>query len=229
MADIGSALSRLTPNISGGTLGMTILLVIVFLVFLAVMGGIAWWLYLRKSYKYKIIIAEKVGGMTTIVGKDTAREKKLNNQGDTVFYLRKLKKTIPKGTIQISPRQYLYRVREDGEWINTDLGDLDQDSKRIGVHFLDKEVRFARTQLARGLKEEFDKYDLLNKLLPGVMYTILILVTGIMIWLLFREWTQLAGIINGAVDTAAKLMEQNQQVLNSMENVCSGGSGMIRR
>jgi len=48
-----------------------------------------------------------------------------------------------------------------------------------------------------------------------------------MVWLLFQEWTELAQATSGAVDTAAVVLDRIDQILSSMDNICSGGSGIV--
>ena len=54
-------------------------------------------------------------------------------------------------------RIYWYVIREDGEWIKFELEDIDQKMRKAGVHYLDKEMRYARTALEEALKERYDK------------------------------------------------------------------------
>ncbi len=201
--------------------------ILFFLLFLAG-GGVVGFIYLyRRKFNKKIVIFEKINGVFQPTRSDRASEVKLSTSGDTIFYLKKHKKYIPNPSIQTGIRTYWFFIREDDEWINFGLEDLDLLSKKVGARFLDKEMRFARTQIQKGLKERYDKpsfWQQYGLLLFSIAYIVII---GIMTWLLFDKWIELAGTTNAGVETAAKVMEKIDQTMGSLANLCSG-SGLKR-
>lgn len=196
------------------------------LIIISIMGVSAFMFMRWMKYNKKIIIFEKIGNNFEPTRKDKASEVKFSTGGDTIFYLLKHKKYIPNPSIQTGRRTYWYFIREDGEWINFGMEDLDHKSRKLGARFLDKEMRYARTQIQKGLKERYDKpgfWQQYGLLIFSLGYIAMI---GVMTWLLFDKWLDLASATNAGVETAGVVMEKINQILGSMDNVCSGGSGI---
>ena len=199
---------------------------LLFFVIVLVIIGVGAYLFIRKlKFNKKIIIFEKIGNHFEPTKTDRAMEVKFSTGGDTIFYLQKHKKYMPSPELQTGRRVYWYWIREDGEWINFCPGDFDEDAKRLHAHFLDKEVRFARTQIQKGLKERYDKPGFWKQYGILVFSIGFIAMIGIMTWLLFDKWIELAATTNAGVESAGLVMKQAGEVLSAISNVCSGGSG----
>ncbi len=184
------------------------------------------WLFIRtRKFNKTIFIYEKIDGKFRKTGKDKAMEVAFSTAGDTVFYLKRRKKYIPNPSLQSGSREYWYFIRRDGEWINFELGDLDEQARKAGAHFLDKEVRFARTQIVKGLKERYDKPGFWKQYGLLVFSIAFIVVIGVMTFLLFDKWVDLARTTVAAVDTAGEVMDKVSKVMGSLDNICAG-SGM---
>ena len=182
---------------------------------------------LNKKYNKIITIFEKVGGEFVPIGKDRGMEVRYSNAGDTITYLRKRKRYIPNPQIQTGKRQYWFYVRSDDELINFGLSDLNEEGEKAGAFFLDKEMRYSRTQIQKGLKDRYESPSIWAKYGIYIISFSYVALIGVMVWLLFDKWVDLAQATAGAVDTAAVVLDRVDQILGSMDNVCSGGSGLV--
>ena len=180
---------------------------------------------LNRKYNKKIIIFEKIGKSFVPSRKDKAMEVKFSTAGDSITYLRKHKKYLPTPSIQTGNREYWYFIREDGEWINFGLEDLDEASREVGARFLDKEMRYARTSIQKGLKDRYEQQSAWQKYGIYILSFGYVALIGVMVWLLFDKWVDLAQTTKGAVDTAGIVLENVDRILSNMDNICSGGSG----
>jgi len=200
---------------------------VIIIVLIAIVFGIGIFFFIRsKKFDKKIIIFEDINGRFEPTKNDRATEVKLSTGGDTIFYLLKHKKYIPTPSLQTGRKIYWYFIRQDGEWINFGLEDLNESSRSIGAKFLDKEMRYARTQIQRGLKERYDKpgfWQQYGMIIFNITYMVLL---GVMIWLLFDKWLDLASVTNKGVETAGIVMEKVDSILGGLDNICSGGSGI---
>lgn len=202
--------------------------ILIFIIFLVVVGVTTFILVYFKKFNKKIVLFEKINGIFQPVGKDRAMEVKLSTSGDTILYLAKAKKYLPNPSIQTGIRTYWYFVREDDEWINFGLDDLDLTSKRMGAKMLQKEARFARTQIQKGLKERYDKPGFWEKYGLLVMSLGYIVIIGVMTWLIMDKWIEVVGNIAGIVENLDKVIEKADSILGKLDNLNSGGSGLIR-
>lgn len=199
--------------------------VILAIVFLVIIGLVSFFVVKRLKFNKKIIVFEKIAGRWEPTKNDRAMEVKLSTGGDTIFYLSKSKKYLPNPSKQMGRRVYWYFIRQDGEWINFELGDLDEASRSVGAKFLDKEMRFARTQIQRGLKERYDAPGFWKQYGLLIMSIAYIAIIGVMAWLLFDKFLDVSQNINAGIAAVPTVLDKLNQVLGAMENVCSGGAG----
>ncbi len=214
------------PEISGGfILG----LVLWFFIILFVSGvGVFFviWYYRNKKFFIKINIFEKVNGMWTATRKDRAMETRLSNDGTVIHYWRKHKAFRPMPTLQSGINTYYYFIREDGHFINFTLGDLDEQMRELGAKFHEKDIRYQNVGLRKSLKDRYDKPTFMQRYGGVITYTILIVVTMIMIIMLFDKFLELTSKVEAILNTAPEILDKYNELLATMNNVC-GGSGIV--
>jgi hypothetical protein len=151
----------------------------------------------------------------------------LENTGDSIFYLAKAKKYLPTPQIQTGRNTFWYAVRQDGEWINIGIEDIDLRMKEAKVFFLDKEMRYARVALQRNLKERYQKTSFWEKYGGMIAYIVLIVITGVMMWLLFDKYLSIGGTLDSAMKTSKEVLVETKNILSNLDNIQSGGSGLV--
>ena len=88
-------------------------------------------------------------------------------------------------------------------------------------------MRYARTQIQKGLKDRYDKpgfWQQYGLLLFSIGYIVII---GVMTWLLFDKWIDLASVTNAGVEASGKVMEKADGIILKLSNICTGGSGIV--
>lgn len=195
---------------------------IVFVLFVVLVGILAYFLVMWLKFNKKIVLFKKVGGQPRKIGRDKARVMKMGRGGDTIFYLRKHKKYLPTPQIETGAGEYWYWVREDGVWINIGMEDVDEKQRQVNAHFLDKEMRYARVALERNLRERYETRGFWEKYGGLVAYAGLIAITGIMAWLLFDKFLDISGQVATNLQVSNAVMEKAEQVLVSLDNICTG-------
>lgn len=211
-------------NFSGFATAVTWLIFIV--IFIGIFGTAAYFFMRHKKFDRKIVIFEKVGQQYLPVGKDRGFISKFGQGGDTILFLQKRKKYLPTPSLQTGAKTYWYAIREDGEWINISMGDIDWQMKKAGAKFMDKEVRYARTQIQKGLKERYEQDSFWKQHGVIIVSVGFVVIMGVMTWLLFDKWIDLANTTNSGVKSAGDVMDRAKVILNSLDNICSGGSGL---
>jgi len=222
-------LSGIVPSLKGFGIGTVdiIAYIIIGFILVAVMTVAIIWFLLNRKYNKIITIFEKVGGEFVPVGKDRGMEVRYSSAGDSITYLRRRKRYIPNPQIQTGRRQYWFYVREDDELINFGLQDLNDEGTRVGAKFLDKEMRYSRTQIQKGLKDRYESPSIWAKYGIYIISFSYIALIGVMVWLLFDKWVDLAQATAGSVETASVVLDRIDQILSSMDNICVGGSGAV--
>lgn len=213
-------------NFSFSGMSNMIAIFLILLVIAIVVGILLYVFLIYRRFKYKVIVFEKVGGIWEPTRKDKGMEMAHGDGGDTVFFIRKHKKVLPRPTIQTGRNTFWYVIREDGEWINIGMGDIDMQMKKAGVQYTDKEMRFARTSLERTLKERYEKLDLWAKYGTVMISLGFIVVTGIMVFLALDKFMDVVSSLGGVaesvstmIDAATAIVDQARELLIAIDNV----------
>ena len=227
MVDVIETAKGFVPQVSLSTgVGVITWVIIAFILLIGI--GVGVFLLVRRwQFKYKIVIFEKIGGRFEPTTRDRAMDFKLGRSGDRIFYMKKLRQYLPTPTLQVGRRTYWLFKRKDGELINFELEDLDEKSKRMGARFLDKEIRYARTQIFKGLDRRYEKYGFMEKyglLMIGIGYFAII---GVMLWLCLDKFLDILSSLDGIVTRITDLENTLNIKLSAIDNICIGGSGTI--
>jgi len=216
------------PDVSlEGGMVVTVITWFVIIIVAGILVAIGSYLLVRRmKFNKKIVLFQKIGGRYDLVGTDQAMTVKFGEAGDSILYTRKSKKYLPTPSIQTGKNTFWFAIREDLEWINIGLGDIDEQMREVKAHFLDKEMRYARVALQRNLKERYQKPSFWSVYGGIIAYATLILVTGIMAWLLFDKFIEISAEVGKAIEAAKEVLEATQKVLVSLDSV-KGGSGLV--
>ncbi len=218
------------PEVNKASVGKFAYMSIISILVLIVIAGLfalwAWWYISKRRFKYKIIIFAKIDGKYKNIGSDRAMERRVGHGGDTVFYIKKLKKIVPTPTIQTGANTYWMAKREDNELINIGMEDIDLIFKEAKVHYLTPETRYARASLQKLNKDRYDKETFWQKYGRDAMTIVFIVVISIMLLLIASKMMEIVGSVDGAMKSAGEIIEKANQVLGTLDNVCSD-SGIV--
>jgi len=210
------------PNINTGSIVGVVTYILVGLVILILLGVVAYVIILRLKFNRKIVIFEKINGKFEPARKDRAMFVRFGIGGDQIFFIKKLKKYVPIPELQTGRNTYWFFLRQDGELINFAPGDFDEQSKRMGAHFLDKEMRYARVSLQGHWKERYDKPKFWEKYGSLIINVIAILIIMVFLFLILDKFLSSLGTIESLMETQQTVLETNNRVLGALDNICSG-------
>lgn len=208
----------------GGTVGLITIIIIVFII-LAAAGVFVWILVRNLQFNKRIMIFETRNGMTEWLGQDRAREVVYNMSGDSVFFLKKRKKYLPRGEVKVGKNRYIYTIRSDGEWVNSSLEDLDAKLRTIGVKPIHPDMRAFKAGMEEVMKKRYEKKSLMKEWLPVVVPIILFIICGLVLYFVADRLVTFLNKLPEVLDAAAKVQDKSSQILASMNNIC-GSSGI---
>jgi len=197
-----------------------------FLILAGISVFLVYYILVISKYNKKIVVFGKVGNRVELLSEDKAMEMRLGRTGDTIFHLRKHKKYLPRPKIQVARKVYWFFIRDDGEWINIGIGDIDKQMKEAGVTYVDEDMRYARASLQKFMKESYDKPSFLEKYGGLIAYSGLIFITAIGFWLVIDKMMDIVTQVGNQITLANDLATTQREILNALDNVCSGGPGL---
>lgn len=187
-------------------------------VVVAVIFGIYWLINYLKWNK-KVVLFRKVSNRIIPVATDKAMFERVGQSGDYWLKTQKLKKTLPRPKIEMGVNTYWFFEREDGEWINFELADIDAQMKKAGAYYVDEDMRLQRLGIQKNLKDRLIKETFWQKYGTTIMLIIFVLIVTICLVVLFQK---MQGNWASATETA-KAIEHMAQSVDNMAQRIGGG------
>lgn len=194
-----------------GTLGTILIWIFVFILICGLLAGFIIWYYNRRLYSQNIWIFGKIGGVPMLKYIDKGRLIAFGMAGDKLLNLKKSKKFLPPPTIQMGKAIYWYYEREDGEFINFSLKDLDEVFKKAGAYYVDSDMRLARLGIEKNLRERMERKGFFEKYGSTIAGAIFVIMVTVALVVLFSKLKDVAGSIDalaGSVSSMANAIEQ---------------------
>jgi len=228
-------------NLGGSmsSMGSTLLVVAIAVVILALVGGLIYWRTVKKAYWISIQVSRLIGGKPQLVAIYSAREVPFGMAGDKLWRVAssgmwKIKtiKWLPCGKLQSAPRMWKYWIREDGEWINYQDDNIDEISKKMGVRFVQEDMRLQRLATERLLEQRLMNKTFWEKYGTIIMTIIVFLVVAVCMVIQFYQFSKLldkfAQVEQLQFETAKILYKTfGENYINSAINGTGGTQGLI--
>lgn len=186
-----------------GLFGNLFLWLFIVIVICAIGGFFFYLWYSKKLYSQKIRVFGMVGNSPQEKNTDFAKIIRVGHAGDKLFFLKKAKRHIPYPTIQSGVNTWFFWEREDNELINFRFDNLDMLQKKMGIKFVDTDMRMQRLGIEKLLslrhqdKSFWEKYG--HEITQGIFY---VLVTILLI-VLFVQWRKTGSTLEAIASNVA--------------------------
>ncbi len=216
-------------NLGIGTIGTFLLWFFLAFIVVAVIGVVIYFVLMKKTYRHKITVRGLVGNQPMIKWRDRAKEVAIGRAGDKLFYLRKKKRYIPPPVIQDGINEWLYWERSDSELINIGIEDVDEKQKKLGVRFIDTDMRMQRLGIEKNLQFRFQKQNFWEKYGTMVISAIFYVLLTILLIIIFSQWIKTTQMMGGITNRQADLWEEisRGKEVSPYVPTESEGSGLI--
>ena len=182
-----------------GAVGKVLLLIFIVVLILGGIGALVWIWLERRKYKFSIPLYKRLGNIPTRVATYKAKIYPIGRAGDRLWVCRKIKKFIEPATLQSAPNEFMHWEREDGEWINFAMGDLDETQKRAGVKYIKQDMRSQRLATDRLLEQRLMKKTWWEKYGLIIGYVMVYLVITIALVVIFYQFGEIVNQISGLI------------------------------
>ena len=195
---------------------------IVFLIICILVGVATWYFLNKKQYNKYIHLFEEVSGAPIPNGVDRAKEIILPGTSIRAIYLQKRKVFLPRPSIQTGAKHYWYFIRNDGEWINVGLENLNERMDKLNIHFDHTDMRMANASLRKLIEKNYKKLNWLKEWAPYIGFGVLILMLGITAFLVIRQANDAVSVLASTASTNKDVVQSLNNILGSIDNVCTG-------
>ena len=210
------------PSINTGSIVSILMYAGVGLVVLIGLVLLCYWIYDRMKYNRTIVIFKKINNRICPVGHDKAKLERIGLAGDYWLKTKKFKKILPRPRIECGVNTFWYYEREDGEWINFSLKDIDEQMREAGAYFTDEDMRLQRLGIEKNLRDRLVKEGFWAKYGTTVMTIVFLLIVTVCLVVLFQKMTG-----NWSATTQASLAIKDMALAITDMNICGGGGASL--
>jgi len=213
------------PKFGVGT-GNIYLIAIIF-IFIFAIAIVIYVVMQWMTYNRKIIVFENISGQGfQPVFRDSARLVKLGDGGEELLYLRKKKVYRTAYGRKMGKNTYWFAVGQDGYWYNCVLGDIDAKMGMLDIEPIDRDMRYMHVAIRKNIDASYNKQKFMDKYGSYVMSGIFLIIMLGGIWFLLDKMVQVSNSTNIGIKTATTVIDKAGQVISSLDNICTGGSGI---
>jgi len=215
------------PSVSLGGTTTWIVIGSILAIFIA-SAIIIWLIYRAKLYNKKIVVFENISGQGfQPVFKDRARLIKVGDGGEELLFLKKKKVYRTAYGKKMGKNTYWFSVGQDGYWYNCVLGDLDAKMGMLDIEPIDRDMRYMHVAVRKNIQSRYRKVKFMEKYGTMVMNSVFLVIMILGVAFLVDKMGGWLETLNTTMQTAKAVMETNQQILSSLDNICVGGRGII--
>lgn len=201
-------------NVGLGAIGSALLLFFIGVVIVGLIGLVIWFIIDRKRYKYKLPLRTMVGNVSTRVATYKARNFPIGRAGDSLWYVKGVKKFIAPATMQDAPNEFPHWQREDGEWINHGFEDLNEKQKLMGVKFIHQDMRSQRIATATILENRLINKGFWEKYKDMIVHLIFYFIVAMLMIVTFWQWGKIVEKIGALVSTLNAMLTRYEALEN---------------
>ena len=179
------------------------------ILFAVILSGAVVWFYFyyknKKMFNKTINVFEIIGGMFSFSFKDKAKVIKIGSGGFEILYLQKLKTWKIAYGGRIGKSLYYFFIMPDGYWYNGTLSanvyEITKLNGLIPVVTTNASMRAQYTSLEKQIDSlHKGKQDWWEKYGSWVLSIAFVLIAGVMLWLMFKEFTTAMASFKGVAE-----------------------------
>ena len=216
MVDSLGMMSGLLPKMSG--MGNTMIYIGTGLFVAALLSAAIILYYYNKKFDKIVVLFRVINNELIRIATHKATFERIGIAGDYWMFVRGVNKRLVRPKILISKNEFWYFEREDGEWINFKLQNIDEEMKQAKVFYLDEDMRLGRIGIEKILKSRLQKESFWAQYGTTIMSLIYIIVMSVFIIIIL-------GKIMTLMDKSGVLIDLASKAVNA---ACRGGSNLVQ-
>ncbi len=210
-------------NIGVGAIGNALILFAIVTVIFGLIGWLIYWRISSKQYNKTIPLYKSINGVNLLQATYKAKLVPISKAGDGLWYVKGVKKFIVPATKTSAPNVYPHEEREDGEWINFEIGTVNEQQKLAGVKFIQQDMRTQRVATGQILEQRLINKGFWEKYKDMIVHLVFYIVVTLLMIVTFWQWGKIVTDIGNLVSQ----LNNVAKTLNELECVGVGDKGII--
>lgn len=175
----------------------------------------------RNSYTGLLVADKTIKAMTT----------RLDSYGNLGYKLQtpyETKNLIPRLTIEAKPNTHYVEYCEDGRIVEfAGIQDFDEQRKMMNAKFTDSNTELGRSSLQQMNKERYEKTNFWKEHATLLVNIGAIVVIMVFLWLIADKLITIVNSVSGIVTETGKLLEAQDNILTSLNNLLGQNPQLI--
>ena len=199
----------------GGQQGHSGFMIVLVVIILAVIltGLVTYFIIDKKRNKFNIEAYSEVNGVTSRVGIDKARIYVVPKTSIKVLLLKKNKVIVPFPTIQIAQNTYAFFIRDDYEWVNIGIENINKTLKELGIKYNHVDMRYANEELKELISQNYGKSDFLQKWGGLIALVVLVILIGVAFYFIADKIADASSTLSSAMSQNAEMQAKTLQLM----------------
>ena len=205
------------PNIDMAQVGNWIIYLLIGLLIAGLLAVTAYLIIDSKKYNKIIVLFKRVNGKPQKYFVDKGMFERIGQAGDYWLRTKRMKKILARPKIETAKNEFWYWEREDGEWINFTIEDIDEVQKKAKAYFVDEDMRLQRVGIQKNLEQRYNKQSFWEKygtLIGGLIFVIIVTICLVVLFnnlgKLTKALPELASSLNNIANTMRDIMTRTQ-------------------
>lgn len=201
--------------------------IIIFLLMCGVAAGVTYYVINKRQWNKTIVKFREDNGITRRIGVEKAKEIILPNTSVRAFYLKNSKVYLPRGSIESAENEYWYFIRNDGEWLNVGLQNINDTFTQLGLKYDHSDMRMANAALKKLVDKNYKKSNWVKEWAPYIGFGVIIIMVAIGGYLVMGESAKIVNAAGNNVEALKDITQTMNEILKSLDNIKTN-SGAIR-
>jgi len=198
-------------DIGVGAIGNAMMLFGIVAVIFALIGWLIFWRFSKKQYRFRIPLYKSINGTNYKQAVYVAKSIPISMAGDSLWFVKGIKKYLAPATKTSAPNEFPHEEREDGEWINFEIGSVNDAQKKAGAKFIHQDMRTQRVATGQILEQRLINKGFWEKYKDMIVHLIFYIVVTLLMIVTFWQWGTIVesiGGILGGVEALAKTINE---------------------
>lgn len=228
-------ITDINQKIMNAVTGVAWLKVIGWIFFILIIIGGGFWVYThyknKKLFNKRITAFEIIGNYWQPALRDVAKVVKIGKGGFEILYLKNQKTWKIAYGGRVGKNDYYFFIMPDGYWYNSmlyaDINAMDDKKGLIPVVTTNPLMRGQYTALEKQIdKLTGEKTKWWDKYGSFILSIAFILIAGVLLWLMFREFSKAMGLLSDYNINMNELLNKVNTLFGNIQSQ-QGGSGLI--
>lgn len=209
-------ISSLNPikNVDFSSLGHVFAIIFISFLILGMIGFLVFLQINKKKWWIRVPLYKKIGNVPTRLGVLKGKVVPMGRAGDYLWFVKGagIKKWLPPAEMQSAKNEYPHYIREDGEWVNFVMSDIDAIQKQANVKYVKTDMRLQRLATDKLLEQRHLKRSFLEKWGAVIGFAIFFLVIAVSLVVFFSQFSKVIDQVSTIMDKADTILEKAAKI-----------------